>query len=535
MIRPPLPQRSPRYPELHYAPLGRRLSRLWQPWPELFLDLPWRAEAGAAVPLLAAWADAHRFPVRLLRLDLLLVSPRGRVERQTRELDLVLDGQVGGAVLERLVLEEPGLWQVWADVELERRPGTTGVAGQRLRCRNQLAPGLPEEPLTCRVDAEPPPRLPGLVACDLHVHSSATRDMVEFGPPPDLLREAARTLGLDVFALTDHSYDLDDAVDDWNRHDPDLPVWWAQQEWIRAANATPGPFVLDGEECSVGAAAGGILHLLLLHPPHFVPGSADGGEGGRPRRPEWRLPALLEALQGSACLPAAAHSAEVPGRGERLLLRRRAWSREDLRLVPAHQALSGGRGPDGETVLAGWVDCLAAGGRPALLAGSDCHGAFSLDRRVRRPLVRLDQDQGRRFGDGTSQVLLPPGALAVPAPCGDRAGLLLDELRAGRVLTGNGPLLAFADARDTPILGGGVDPERTLRLRAWLPAASGKRGRVRLLAGSGTGERVLMDQELDGPYGEWPLGDPWSGARWLRAELRMPGGWACTGALFPGA
>jgi hypothetical protein len=534
MIRPSLSQRFPRYPELHYAPLGRRLSRLWQPWPELFLDLPWRVDAGRPLPLLAVWADARRFPVRLLRLELTLVSPRGQVERRAADLDLRLDGQVGGAVLERLVLEGAGLWQVWADVELERLPGGVGVAGQRLRFRNQLAPGLPEDPLTCRVDAAPPPRLPGLVACDIHVHSSATRDMVEFGPPPDLLREAAAVLGVDAFALTDHSYDLDDAPDDWSRNDPSLPVWHAQQEWIRAANATPGPFVLDGEECSVGGDAGGVLHLLLLHPPQFVAGSADGGEGVWPRRPEWRLSGLLEALEGSGCLPVAAHSAEVPGRSERWLLRRRAWSADELRRVPALQALSGGRGPWRDDALAGWVDCLRAGGRPTLLAGSDSHGAFSLDRRVRRPLWRLEQDAGRRFGDGVSHVLLPAPALSPPAGGADpRAALLLDEMRAGRVMTGNGPLLAFVDAAERVALGGPVAGGGALRLRAWLPEACGPAGTLRVLAGSTDGERERLVVEIQGPSREIVLKDPWSRASWLRAELRMPGGWACTGALLP--
>ncbi|MFA7329507.1 MAG: hypothetical protein WC326_00385 [Candidatus Delongbacteria bacterium] len=529
------PRPVPAYAELHYAPLGRRLSRVWQPWPELYLDLPWRVTRGTPLPLLLAWADGQRFPVRLRELDLLLCSPTGQLRRQHVELDLRVVSPVGGAILAQLELEEPGYWEIWGDVSLERLPGPTGATGQRLRFRNHLAPGLPEEPLRVRVDEQALPRLPGMVQGDPHVHSSATRDMVEFGPPPELLRAAAVALELDWFALTDHSYDLDDAPDDWARQDPALPVWHAQQEWIRQANATPGPFVVSGEECSVGGLGGGVLHLLLLEPPRFFHGSADGGESWRPRRPEWRLPELLEELAGQPCLPVSAHTAEQPGRAERWLLRRRAWSPREMALVPAQQILSGGTGADFRRGRARWLELLRTGQPSAVLAGSDSHGSFSLGRQLTAPLWRVGWDRERQFGGLRSSVLLPGGALKPPGDtAGDpRAGLLLAELRAGRTLLGNGPLLWFEDAAGTPRLGGLMERTGALRLRAVLPAACGPRAQVRAWAGNGQGEQLLA--EWEGAAGEWEqaFADPWSGRAWLRAEVAMADGFAMTNALRP--
>lgn len=529
------PRALPAYAELHYAPLGRHMSRVWQPWPELYLDIPWRVRSGRPLPLLLAWTDAHRFPVRLLGLDLILCSPGGNLSRRHVELDLELDGPVGGRVVAELELEEPGTWDLWVDGRVERRPGPWGATGQQLTFRNHLAPGLPEEPLRVRVDAQALPRWPGLVQGDPHVHSSGTRDMVEFGPPPELLQAAAQALELDWFALTDHSYDLDDAVDSWSRPDPALPAWHAQQEWIRSANLRPGPYVLAGEECSVGGRGGGVLHVLLLNPPRFFPGSADGGERGWPRASEWQLGPLMEELAGTGALAISAHTAEGPGRLERVLLRRRAWSLRDMRLLPAHQILSGGLGEDFRQGRRAWVDLMREGRFPGVLAGGDSHGNFSLGRHLRTPLLRVGWSRERLFGEFRSCVLLPPGLLHPPASTqpDDRASRLLAPLESGGTLLSNGPLLSFVDARDERWLGGRVAGEGPLRLEAHLCGACGGSGLVRLWAGNSGGERLVWEERIEGSDWSRPLPDPWSTAQWLRAELEQGRGFAMTNALRP--
>lgn len=531
------PRCPPRYAELHDAPLGRGLSRLWQPWPEIYLDLPWRVTLGRPLPLLLAWADAHRFPVRLLELEIILASPHGRLTRRRLELDLRLESPLGGAIPLELgaELDEPGLWQAWVDGRVERLPGGPGAVGQGLRFRNQLARVFPEEPLCTRVDALPPPVLPGLVRGDPHTHSSGTRDMVEFGPPPELLRAAARALELDWFALTDHSYDLDDATDDWRRRDPALPAWQAQQAWLREAAACPGPFALAGEECSVGGLGGGILHLLLLQPDTFYAGSADGGESYLPRRPEWRLPALLEALRDSGCLPVSAHTGERPGAGERLLLRRRAWRADDMRLLAAHQILSGGTGADFAAGRGLWRGLLAEGRDTAILAGGDSHGHFSLGRSVQVPGFSVGWGRGQLFGrycsavclEGGSQTLLPPA----PGAADTRAARLLAELEAGRCLLGDGPLLWFEDEQGARHLGGELPRGSRLTLHARPHPAGGPLRSLRLWAGSATGEILLGEWVPDSDDPAFALAPAAPSCLWVRAELRQQGAFAMTNAL----
>ncbi|MDP2359691.1 MAG: hypothetical protein Q8O14_02915 [bacterium] len=524
----------PRYAELHYTPLGKSLSRLWQPWPEIYLDLPWRITAGRPLPLLLAFADAHRFPVRLLALELTLADPRGRLTQQRRDLDIRLETPVGGLVLLELELEDPGTWELWADLRAERLPGPGGAAGQEILFRNHLARGLPEEPLRVRVDRTPPPLLPGMVQGDPHVHSSATRDMIEFGPPPELLRRAARALDLDWFALTDHSYDLDDGVENPRRADPALPIWRRQQEWLAAAAATPGPFVMGGEECSVGGVGGGILHLLLLAPDRFWPGSADGGESWLPRRPEWRLPALLEALAGSGCLPVSAHTGERPGAGERWLLRRRSWRGEDMALLTAHQVLSGGLGAAFRAGRRLWLEQLARGRPAVILAGGDSHGHFSLGRSVHVPAWSLGWGRSQLFGRHRSACLLAAGeALAPPASDqpDQRPRRLLAELEAGRTLLTDGPLLWFTGGGQTCL--GGILAGGGSHLHVRLRDDAGPLRWLRLWGGAAAGETLLAEWRKLPPTAELPLSSAWRAHRWLRAELRQADGFAMTNAVRP--
>jgi hypothetical protein len=522
----------PQYAELHYAPWGRALSRLWQPWPEIYLDLPWRVRAGRPLPLLLAWADAHRYPVLLRELALTWLSPRGELRRDRLACDLRVESALGGALPLETALEEPGLWQCWVDALVERLPGSAGAAGQTLRFRNQLTARLPEEPLQVRVDAEPLPLLPGLLRGDPHAHASGTRDMIEFGPPPELLRAAAGALELDWFALTDHSYDLDDASDCWRRRDPALPAWRAQQDWLRAAAATPGPFVLPGEECSAGGLGGGVLHLLLLDPDRFYAGSADGGESLLPRRPEWRLPALLEALRGTGCLPVSAHTGESPGPAERVLLRRRAWREADLDLLGAHQILSGGLGGPFAAGRALWLEQLRRGRAAAILAGGDSHGHFSLARRLQLPGLALSWNREGLFGRYCSAVRLEGGAEALaPAAGGARSGRLLAELAAGRCLLGDGPLLAFEDEAGGLHWGGALPSPRRLALRAWTLPAGGPLLNLRLFGGGYGGEELLGEWREGGVELSLPLDESWLGRRWLRAELRQRDAFAMTNAL----
>lgn len=523
----PRHERVTRYAELHYAPFGKALSRIWQDWPEVYVDIPWRVTTGQPLPLLLVWADADRFPVRLCRFSLQLVSPSGQLHRMELERDaLQPTGDLGGVVLDHIRLDEVGEWQVWLDFTAECGTRSTN-------CRNHLAAAFKGEwPLQVRVDREPLPRFDGLHAGDPHVHSSGTRDMIEFGPPPELLREAARALELDWFALTDHSYDLDDAVDDFRLGDSALPRWTAQQDWIRKCRDRAGPLVLPGEELSLDGQAGGVLHLLLLGSDRFFHGSADGGESWRRRRSEWNLPALLEEIRSTSILPASAHTREMPGKGERWLLKRRSWDSRDMVLLGTHQVLSGRPGAEFRSGLACCLDLLRSGHPVSMLAGNDSHGHFSLGRSIRWPALSVIQGRDQLFGRYRSMVLLPEAddSIVSAARSDRKQGDLLKRLASGNVLLSNGPLVHFEDASGLRSFGGAWAGSGRLEIVAEVPAHIVS-ATLRVFADNGTSEDLLLEHELTGHIVRFSLDMPARG--WLRAELEAGDDFAMTNPLLP--
>ncbi|MCB9474507.1 MAG: hypothetical protein H6678_11920 [Candidatus Delongbacteria bacterium] len=498
------------YAELHYAPVGPAFSRVWQDWPEVYLDAPWLLLPDEPLPLFMVWRDAHLFPCRIHSLRLRWLDPDGRPGQQALGGDWSLSEELAGVELGHFRPQQPGTWDLWIDGVAERHGRTRSFC-------NQLARGFAEHPLRITVAPGPDPRLPGLAWGDLQVHSAATRDPVEFGPPLPLLKSAARAGGLDWFCVTDHSYDLDDREGPGMGSDPAWPRWHRLRREILQLNSEGGARILLGEELSCGGLEGGILHLLLLAPPRPLAGSSDNGEGLPFRRAEHSLLDALEAM-GDHGLAVASHPGEAPGRLEGLLLRRRDWSLAELRQLGHWQALNG---LDGKSLAAGLDKARklwSEGWRGVLLAGNDSHGNFALGRELTLPLLGVRSHRGHLFGRHRSGIL-------TDEPTPDR---VLEELRAGRVLLGNGPVLCFQDGHGTPVFTTEAGPRELLAL------AGGRLGLVRcveLLEGGPEGERVIQRHR---PHSErWSCPLPVVPERgWLRARMACDEGFALTNPLF---
>jgi hypothetical protein len=518
------------YAELHDAPLG--FSCLSEAWPEIYIDLPWRVQQAAPLPLLMTVADAHLYPVSLQNLSIKTLSPSGEIKTWPLNLEPIsLQKRIEGFHLTDLHLEERGEWLIWVDAEAHKK-------GQAPRCfRNQLAKAFPEIPLRTRVEEDALPQLPGLVQGDPHVHGSATQDRIEFGPPPQLLRRAASTLGLDFFALTDHSYDLNRGLDD-SKIDTSLPRFRAQQEWIQSTRKRAGPFVIAGEECSIEGLHGGILHALILNPKRFYAGNSDGGESFIAPKAQWKLRDLVEELKGSPSLCISAHTAETPGVGERLLLRRRAWTLEEMRLLELHQVLSGSVDDAFRLGLQHIESLILQGQSPAMIAGNDSHGHFSLGRSVRLPWLLVGWGRKQLFGRYRTQCVLDESekrlllsGKASDDEQNDLCARLFEQMRSGRCALSDGPLLYFEGRNSKLHLGGACatwPPKKTL---VHLPKACGAAHYE--LFGESHGKTICF-HSAPLPTGESEQTIPTAAAQstWLRAELQAEDGFASTGYLL---
>jgi hypothetical protein len=521
------------YAEVHYRH-GRLPSLLYRHFPEVIVDLPQRLEPGwegDRLPLLLLIKDAHRYPVTVESLRVDLRTPGGR-HQQVR---IKLGWRCREAMQHRILplplgpLARSGKLIVAAEVRVrEDLPGR----GRVHRVRGDSYSRWPTL-LHTHAAADPYPSASCWALGDLHHHTSYTNDQVEFGAPPEVTARFAAAAGCHWAALTDHSYDLDDAPLNCLYNRPDVPLWRRLREEAAALNRTGGgAWLLAGEEVSCGGEGEHNLHLLTFGHQRFLPGAGDGAERWFFNDPTFPLAEQLRrvALEGGTAY--AAHPFEEVGRSQRIAFRRATWSAADLQqpLLSGLQIWNG-RGDDGlREGLRRWLELLRQGRRLAIGAGNDAHGNFSLGRFVAVPFLRLAKSGNQVYGRART-------ALRVEGPVND--GALVAALAGGRSTVTNGPaLLLTAEQGERHLeIGDSLRPGLALRVhaRGWSTPELGLPERLLLYLGSeGAGERVVACASAHSAAREVRLevslpSLPPRG--WLRAELRAAAG---AGGAEPG-
>lgn len=381
------------YAETHYR-FRYFLSFLKKREPEILADAPRRIEPGQPLPLLLLAKDAHLYPCSLIRVYGTLKSESGSM----RQIDLLP---------EPVNLKTPYWWKV-VDIEVGGQTGwveldvmITIKAGSKSRTyHNDNYRTSSHKPLRVFVDSEPLPSLDGLFLGDAHTHSSYTEDQVEYGAPLETSRSLCRSMGLSFFCATDHSYDLDDRVDNYLENDPSLPKWHALQQEVAALNGNSENFVVvRGEEATVRNAAGENVHLLLLGNKTFVPGAGDSAERWLQTRSEHAISDVL-ALKGDNTVRYAAHPNEKVPFLQRVLLGRGSWAISDLQSdnLTGMQIANGAVDEGFWEGYRNWVRLLLEGMRLFILAGNDAHGNFNRFRQLQIPFLKLKEMDVQTFG-----------------------------------------------------------------------------------------------------------------------------------------
>jgi len=395
------------YAETHYrfrfAP-----SRFYRRRPEIIADAPHRLEPGQALPVLLLIKDAHRFPVALQQVRV-EIAPAPAAEQRAAFAFFSQKSSALKFTLQDLRedISAPWWWRIYF---VELPPEFAGLlavnvnvsyrcGGKDFFCWNDNHAGTSHAPLQVLRSLWPLPSLPGYHYGDLHFHSDATCDQVEFGAPVAAAITMGRAQGLSFCGVTDHSYDLDDFPDDYLHNDPALRKWHALQERIRHANAQLHDFaVIPGEEVSCGNAAGGNVHFLIFNHPHFIPGSGDSGEKWLRTAPEFSVREILHQLDENALAFAAHPAAPVPFL-QRKLLRRDCWQREDFSLPRLNGMQFWNGGAQGEEQgLRWWIGFLLEGKKLAAIAGNDAHGNFNRFRQIALPCLTMSEHPRHVFG-----------------------------------------------------------------------------------------------------------------------------------------
>ncbi len=415
------------YAETHYS---FRLipSRLRKPEPEVVADVPHRLAPGRDLPVLVLVKDAHLFPGELSAVEVSVQTADGRVH-------------TADAAWQPAELRAP----LWYTLLVVPRPPASGpcrvavkltltVAGTRRVYLSDNYRVSSHAPLECYLAEEPLPATDGWHFGDLHCHSAYTSDQVEFGAPLRATLAMALAEGLSFFAVTDHSYDLDDSLGSPLRNDHALPKWHQMRAEVAALNASnSGCVVIPGEELSCGNSRRRNVHMLVLDNGEFLEGSGDSAERWLRTRPQLSIANALDRLDEQA-LAYAAHPEDRTPFLQWLLIRRGKWTTPDY----LHPRLNGLQLYNGHldqampAALRRWVRLLGTGKRLSLIAGNDGHGNFATFRQIGFPFLTLREQRHQLFGVARTGVLLQ-GPLSLQS--------VKEGLRAGRTVVTTGPFM----------------------------------------------------------------------------------------------
>ncbi|HWP82535.1 MAG TPA: CehA/McbA family metallohydrolase [Bacteroidota bacterium] len=486
------------YAETHYR-FPFFVSLLKKPEPEVVIDAPHRLEPGRQLPLLVLVKDAHMYPALLHEVTAFIRLPNG--EEIGRQL-----------VTEPIDLKEQWWWKVF-EIDVSRLQGTIEVdvrftletRGKRRAYHNDNYRTSSRAPLRIYIAGDPLPRVPGLYYGDLHTHSHYTTDQVEYGSPPSASRTLSEAMGLSFFAVTDHSYDLDDAVDHYLVNDPELTKWKSLQMELDTLNAGTKTFVIiRGEEISCGNRRGKNVHLLNLGARAFLAGSGDSAERWFQLKPEHSIQEIVKHKEERTLL-AAAHPTEPVPFLQKLLLGRDIWRKDDWSTgIEGFQCANGTWAEGFQQGKQEWISTLLDGTRMILLGGNDAHGNFNRFRQIGIPFFRIRESTKHIWGKIRTAVF-------VDDPLTEES--ILMALKGGRCIVTDGPVVSFSvslqNGKSGHIGNRVVGKTLTLKLSARSSREFGALDAIRIYRGD-------LDKRAEGVI------QSWDGIAAYAEELEIP-------------
>jgi hypothetical protein len=358
---------------------------------------------------------------------------------------------------------------------------------------------------------------------DTHTHSSYTDDQVEFGAPIQASVSLSKAMGLGFFCVTDHSYDLDDAIGNYLVNDPAVPKWHQLQNEVNEVNSRQKDLVvIRGEEVSCENSDGKTVHLLLIGSRTFFHGSGDGAEKWFHTGCEHTIPYILQSKEAGVAAYAGHPTEDVPFL-QRLLLRRGEWSKQDFSLPDLHgiQIMNGEVSDSFRNGLDVWIWLLLRGEKKFIAAGNDAHGNFNRFIQIGIPFLFIREKETQLFGKMKTAVFASHTENSV-----------VTALQKGHSVITNGPLIVIEVETDLHGIGRIGDTVKgsalVLKIHAVSTEEFGQFASIRIIAGTiGKSERVLIEQKsFQSPYElhtltEW---ETLSTISYIRAEAFTAGG-----------
>jgi hypothetical protein len=400
------------------------------------MDVPFRIEPEQSIPILLFCKDAHLFPALMKSLHIKIFYQNKILFTKSFSINKMVTQKFWYQIFD-IELKSRPIGDIFIDVTIEIE-----INGQVKWYMNDNYRISSHNPFSVYLAENSLPDLGQVIWGDLHYHSNYTEDQVEFGAPLAATVHLARALGLKFFAVTDHSYDLDDYENDILKNDPNLRKWQNLQSEVVLLNANHNFVIIPGEEVSAGNQRGKNVHFLILNNRQFIPGKGDGAEKWFQTKPDLSIKQILDNLESSA-LAFASHPEIKPPFLQKILIRRGKWETNDY----AHSRLNGLQIWNGKTDdyfqkgLSQWRKQLLSGRKLIIVAGNDAHGNFNRFRQIGFPFLTFREKHFEIFGSTRTGIILETEKLSLP--------LVLNRIQQGKCIISNGPVLLFYGLGET--------------------------------------------------------------------------------------
>ena len=440
------------YAETHFRFWGCSPSALFRKAPEIVFDMPRRLAPGRDLPVALLLNDIGLYPVRIESVQITVSRPHTDTKPKLiefdpqrvsdSEVDHPLKGLMGAYLLMIPRTELDGGGEVFVNACLRyRRVNKKGVPDKSVcTVLNDNLVTSTKYSYRCTISDE---EYPGAGLCsfgDVHCHSQFSRSHVEFGPPIDMIGAVAAASGLGFAAVTDHSYDLACAPENFLCQDKYLRMWQLYKSAVD--NYRGETLIIPGEEVSALNSTGRVVHLCGLGVNEYIPGTLDGARKSAHVNRQLTIGEVADEIARQGGVAFAAHPGAKAGLMQRIFLRRGIWSDADIgEAIGGIQAVNSGFSDSWRRGKVLWINALQRGLKAPLLAGSDAHGDFNRYRAIGAPFVQIHEDAERYMG------FVRTGIYGKRT---DAAGII-DGIREGATFITSGPFVTICDSRRTEV------------------------------------------------------------------------------------
>jgi len=509
------------YAEIHYR-FKYFLSFLKRSEPEIIADAPHRIDPDRDLPVMILVKDADLYPVTIRSVTISLRHGKRSTYREAVSPDqpLSIASHFWWTIVSISFRNE--LEDCFGDLSIDVEI-VYDIDGKRKVARNNNLRTSTRRSMRVYRSKTPLPSIPGWIAGDTHTHSSYTEDQVEFGSPIAASAQLSKAMGLSFFCVTDHSYDLDDRIDNYLINDPSIPKWHRLQSDVDDINGrTDLCTAVRGEEVSCENSDGRTVHLLLLGNRTFFHGSGDGAERWFSTACEHTIPSVMRSIGPMVAAYAAHPTDDVPFL-QRLLLGRGEWAKQDVSLPGLHgiQILNGEDSDAFRNGIDVWRWLLLRGEKKFIAAGNDAHGNFNRYIQIGIPFLSIKEKESQIFGKMKT-------ALFSSA----QESSILAALQRGQSVITNGPMFVIeieTDLRSIGKIGETVKGNSLIvKMRGVSTEEFGSFSSVKIIAGTiGKKEYPLIEKiGLQDPYTIHAISDwiPASSLSYIRAEASTVNG-----------